>query len=112
MTKSVMLVLAATLLATTAGALMPLKARPTQEQPYYVVGRYACKDASDGRSRGDCTITSRSAQSCQDAHKNFDEEVRKRNGNPCRQCQMNEIDNSKVVAGGPAWIHEGPCKGQ
>lgn len=81
-----------------------------QAEPYYVVGRYHCRDAQDSnKDRGSCDITTRSAASCQAAmglHRSTVAQL----GDPCKNC-LGSLDNTKVWVGRLDFIQGGPCQG-
>ena len=61
---------------------------------YYVIWRYVCVDVNSGNDAGDCEITTRSQNSCQEAINAQQSQVAAVGGEPCVVCG-NVTDNSK-----------------
>src|SRR5262249_53908768 len=77
---------------------------------FYVVGRYYCKHVADNSDAGDCTLTTHSPNSCQEARNVQAQQVASA-GDICKHCSGIN-DDSKYTASGPDWIQGGgPCVG-
>ena len=77
-----------------------------------VTGRYACKDVSDGSTRGSCDMVTRTSTTCEAAVKEQQNIIATR-GDICRRCQENQIDNTRIRDHSKPveWIQGGPCFG-
>ena len=79
---------------------------PPPAQPYYMTARFDCK-WNDGTPAGDCTTTTRSANSCAEAKTALLRQAASA-GDGCKICDPQRSVKSPT----PNWIQDGPCRGQ
>jgi hypothetical protein len=76
----------------------------------YVARRYYCHSTSTHQEVGTCDVTSRFANSCEEAQAAIQSHVDEIGGDPCKQC-ADVRDNTKYWSGRAENIQGGPCTG-